>query len=129
MQSNPNSVMAVTFTNKAANEMKSRIQELLQSPLADLWCGTFHGLAHRTLKRFYKEANLISTFTVLDAEDQLRVLREFVKIIIWRKVHGLPNKYNGKSIHGKMLAKGQRILTIVKISMLRQLKKYIPSMT
>ena len=79
MQSNPNSVMAVTFTNKAANEMKSRIQELLQSPLADLWCGTFHGLAHRTLKRFYKEANLISTFTVLDAEDQLRVIKRICK--------------------------------------------------
>ena len=79
MQSNPNSVMAVTFTNNAANEMKSRIQELLQSPLADLWCGTFHGLAHRTLKRFYKEANLISTFTVLDAEDQLRVIKRICK--------------------------------------------------
>ena len=79
MQSNPNSVMAVTFSNKAANEMKSRIQELLQSPLADLWCGTFHGLAHRTLKRFYKEANLISTFTVLDAEDQLRVIKRICK--------------------------------------------------
>ena len=79
MQSIPNSVMAVTFTNKAANEMKSRIQELLQSPLADLWCGTFHGLAHRTLKRFYKEANLISTFTVLDAEDQLRVIKRICK--------------------------------------------------
>ena len=57
MSINPSSIMAVTFTNKAAQEMQSRIQELLQSPAGDMWCGTFHGLAHRTLKRFYKEVN------------------------------------------------------------------------
>jgi DNA helicase-2/ATP-dependent DNA helicase PcrA len=62
---NPSSIIAVTFTNKAAKEMQSRIQELLQSPGGDMWCGTFHGLAHRTLKRFYKEAGLISGFTIL----------------------------------------------------------------
>ena len=58
-RSNPGTIMTVTFTNKAANEMQSRIQELLKSPVPELWCGTFHGLAHRTLKRFYKEAREI----------------------------------------------------------------------
>ena len=72
---NPSTIMAVTFTNKAAQEMQSRIQELLQSPAGDMWCGTFHGLAHRTLKRFYKEAGLISGFTILDSDDQLRIIK------------------------------------------------------
>ena len=76
---NPGTVMTVTFTNKAANEMQSRIQELLKSPVPELWCGTFHGLAHRTLKRFYKEANLISGFTILDADDQLRIIKRLAK--------------------------------------------------
>jgi len=76
---NPSSIIAVTFTNKAAQEMKSRIQELLQSPAGDMWCGTFHGLAHRTLKRFHKEAELISGFTILDSDDQLRIIKRLVK--------------------------------------------------
>ncbi len=76
---NPSSIMAVTFTNKAAHEMQSRIQELLQSPAGDMWCGTFHGLAHRTLKRFYKEAGLISGFTILDSDDQLRIIKRLIK--------------------------------------------------
>src|SRR6056300_441917 len=76
---NPSTIMAVTFTNKAAQEMQSRIQELLQSPAGDMWCGTFHGLAHRTLKRFHKEAGLISGFTILDSDDQLRIIKRLVK--------------------------------------------------
>ena len=78
-RSNPGTIMTVTFTHKAANEMQSRIQELLKSPVPELWCGTFHGLAHRTLKRFYKEANLISGFTILDADDQLRIIKRLAK--------------------------------------------------
>ena len=78
-RSNPGTIMTVTFTNKAANEMHSRIQELLKSPVPELWCGTFHGLAHRILKRFYKEANLISGFTILDADDQLRIIKRLAK--------------------------------------------------
>ena len=51
---NPSSIMAVTFTNKAAQEMQSRIQELLQSPAGDMWCGTFHGLAHFLGSHLYR---------------------------------------------------------------------------
>ena len=71
--------MAVTFTNKAASEMRSRIEELLQAPMFDTWVGTFHGLAHKLLKRFYKEANLSSGFTILDADDQLRIIKKNIK--------------------------------------------------
>ena len=59
--------------------MQSRIQELLQSPAGDMWCGTFHGLAHRTLKRFHKEAGLVSGFTILDSDDQLRIIKRLAK--------------------------------------------------
>ena len=76
---NPSSIMAVTFTNKAANEMQSRIQELLQSPAGNMWCGTFHGLAHRTLKQFHNEAGLVAGFTILDSDDQLRILKRLIK--------------------------------------------------
>jgi DNA helicase-2/ATP-dependent DNA helicase PcrA len=79
LNKNPGSIMAVTFTNKAALEMRSRIEELLQAPMIDGWVGTFHGLAHKMLKRFHKEANLSSGFTILDSDDQLRIIKRISK--------------------------------------------------
>jgi len=76
---NPYNILAVTFTNKAAYEMSHRIQAMLQNPVPELWCGTFHGIAHRTLKMFSKEANLPSSFSVIDADDQLRIIKRIMK--------------------------------------------------
>ncbi len=76
---NPSSIMAVTFTNKAANEMRSRIESLLQTQIIDSWVGTFHGLSHKLLKRFYKEADISSGFTILDSDDQLRIIKRISK--------------------------------------------------
>ncbi len=71
----PGSILAVTFTNKAAREMRSRVEEMLQIRSHGLWLGTFHGLAHRLLKAHWREAGLPQEFQILDADDQLRLVK------------------------------------------------------
>ena len=71
----PWSILAVTFTNKAAREMRGRIEEMLQVSSHGLWVGTFHGLAHRLLKAHWKEAGLPQNFQILDSDDQLRLVK------------------------------------------------------
>ena len=75
----PHGVLAVTFTNKAAGEMRSRIERLLGMPGASLWIGTFHGIAHRLLRIHWREANLTQGFQILDSEDQQRLIRKILK--------------------------------------------------
>jgi DNA helicase II / ATP-dependent DNA helicase PcrA len=75
----PHSVLAVTFTNKAAGEMRARIESLLGMPGAALWIGTFHGIAHRLLRLHWKEAGLPQSFQILDGDDQLRLIKKIVK--------------------------------------------------
>lgn len=77
----PNSLLAVTFTNKAAREMRGRIEQLLNFPAANMWMGTFHGLAHRLLRRHAKQAGLPETFQILDSDDQYRLLRRILKTL------------------------------------------------
>ncbi len=74
----PYSVLAVTFTNKAAREMKGRIEELLETPSTGLWIGTFHGLAHRLLKAHWQQARLPQNFQVMDSDDQLRLVKRII---------------------------------------------------
>ncbi len=78
-QSLDHGILAVTFTNKAAGEMKGRIQNLMGRSVQNMWIGTFHGIAHRFLKLHWKEAGLKESFQIIDSDDQLRVIRRIVR--------------------------------------------------
>ena len=75
----PYSIMAVTFTNKAAAEMRHRIDQLIGTSQGGMWIGTFHGLAHRLLRAHHLDANLPQDFQILDSDDQLRLLKRLIK--------------------------------------------------
>ena len=74
----PYSVLAVTFTNKAAREMKTRVESLMETPSHGMWIGTFHGLAHRLLKAHWQQAKLPQNFQVMDSDDQLRLVKRII---------------------------------------------------
>ncbi len=78
-KTNPHNILAVTFTNKAANEMRSRIDSLLTEPAKGLWVGTFHGITHRLLRTHWQAANLAKSFQILDSNDQLRIIKRLLK--------------------------------------------------
>jgi DNA helicase II / ATP-dependent DNA helicase PcrA len=75
----PFNILAVTFTNKAAGEMRSRIEQLLQMPVSGMWVGTFHSLAHRLLRLHWQDADLPQNFQILDSDDQYRAIRRVLK--------------------------------------------------
>jgi len=72
-------ILAVTFTNKAAGEMRSRVEELSGHAIGPMWIGTFHGLSHRFLRMHWKEAKLKQTFQILDSEDQRRMVQRAIR--------------------------------------------------
>ncbi|KQA98485.1 DNA helicase II [Vibrio metoecus] len=78
-EASPFSVMAVTFTNKAAAEMRGRIEELMHGTASGMWCGTFHGICHRILRAHYLDAQLLEDFQIIDSDDQQRLLKRLIK--------------------------------------------------
>ena len=75
----PGEVLAVTFTNKASREMKGRVEALLQRPVESLWLGTFHAMGARILRRHAELAGLTANFTILDTDDQIRLLKQVIE--------------------------------------------------
>jgi DNA helicase-2/ATP-dependent DNA helicase PcrA len=76
----PYEILAVTFTNRAANEMRERVMTALQRDVEGLWLGTFHSLGLKMLRRYGEEVGLRENFTILDQDDQLRLLKQIMKV-------------------------------------------------
>ncbi|EJG0966648.1 DNA helicase II [Vibrio parahaemolyticus] len=78
-QASPFSIMSVTFTNKAAAEMRGRIEELMMGSASGMWNGTFHGICHRILRAHYLDTKLPEDFQIIDSDDQQRLLKRLIK--------------------------------------------------
>lgn len=78
-QVSPLGILAVTFTNKAAREMLTRLSAMLPISLRGMWIGTFHGLCNRLLRAHYREAGLPQSFQILDSQDQLASIKRMLK--------------------------------------------------
>ena len=88
----PFSILAVTFTNKAAREMRGRIESLMGRSLHNMWIGTFHGLAHRLLRAHHAEAGLPENFQILDSDDQYRLIKRILKAMNLDEKHWAPRQ-------------------------------------
>ncbi|MGB5834681.1 MAG: DNA helicase II [Thiohalocapsa sp.] len=94
-QVRPWALLAVTFTNKAAREMRTRIEEMLSEPVGGMWVGTFHGLAHRFLRAHWKDAGLPQQFQILDSDDQFRLVKRLLKAMGLDEARWPPRQIQG----------------------------------
>lgn len=109
-QASAHSILAVTFTNKAANEMRMRLIAILGSDVRNIWVGTFHGLAHKMLRQHWRAANLLENFQVIDSDDQLRLIKRIFKKLSldedrWepKKAQGFINRKKDEALYARQL--------------------------
>ena len=111
----PFEIMAVTFTNKAAGEMKARVAQLIGRPVEGWWLGTFHALAARILRTHAEAAGLKPNFTIIDTDDQLRLVKQIIQ------AEGLDSqKWPSRVVHGIIERWKDRGLTPDKVSAAEQ---------
>ncbi len=91
-QASPGGILAVTFTNKAAKEMLTRLTALLPLNVRGMWIGTFHGLCHRLLRAHHQLAGLPATFQILDTQDQLSAIKRLLKALHIDEEHVRPKE-------------------------------------
>jgi len=123
-QISPYAILAVTFTNKAAHEMKDRVEKLIDMPTNGMWIGTFHSIAHRLLRMHWQNANLPETFQIIDSEDQYRLIRRIMKNLnldeaAWppKQAQWYINKQKDEGIRPKSIIESQDLFqqTMLKI--------------
>ncbi len=111
----PFEIMAVTFTNKAAGEMRARVSQLIGRPVEGWWLGTFHALAARILRQHAEAAGLKPNFTIIDTDDQLRLIKQIIQ------AEGLDSqKWPSRVVHGIIERWKDRGLTPDKVSAAEQ---------
>jgi len=117
----PFNILAVTFTNKAAKEMKYRIESMIGMSANAMWVGTFHGIAHRLLRAHWKEAGLSQNFQILDSEDQHRLVKRVIRELELDEAKWPPkqaqwfiNKQKDKGLRSDQTPSGDHFQTVMK---------------
>ena len=121
----PHSILAVTFTNKAAAELRARTESLLNMSTRSMWVGTFHSLAHRLLRMHWAEAKLPQNFQILDSDDQVRLIKRIMRTQDIDEKNGRRGKRLGLSTGKKTKGGGLMRLPMQTIYFKSPIKKFI----